>query len=91
MHIPVSAGLLRVQNYDAALREACDQLSRQGIRNFIHYGYPRSVELLDWKFSVVPVVDHKAHSIIFSITLGCGYQSNTGSYPSPPIHFAASH
>ena len=57
MDLPVTVTLLRQQNYDAALRQACDQLSELGIRNFIHYEDRRRVELLDQARSVFPVID----------------------------------
>ncbi|WP_024873142.1 hypothetical protein [Tolumonas lignilytica] len=48
MFIQVNKQLLRNQQYDDALRQACDKLSSQGIKNFIHYVEPcRVVELFD--------------------------------------------
>lgn len=48
MFIQVDKQLLRNQQYDEALRQACDALSAQGIKNYIHYAEPcRIVELFD--------------------------------------------
>lgn len=48
MFIKVDRSLLRSQDYDAALRQACDALSVQGIKNYIHYAEPnRVVELFN--------------------------------------------
>lgn len=69
MHIPVNPAWLRSQNYDAALREACDQLSELGIRNFIHYEDRRRVELLDQARSVFPVIDPMRSVIILPVEL----------------------
>ena len=69
MDLPVTATLLRQQNYDAALRQACDQLSELGIRNFIHYEDRRRVELLDQACSVFPVIDHMRSVIILPVEL----------------------
>ena len=91
LQIPVADYWLKTQNYDSALREACDWLSQQGIRNFIHYNHPRQVELLDYGYCVEPVIDHQLNCVQLAVEPGFGYQSSTGSYPSPPIHFAASH
>ena len=69
MHIPVNPAWLRSQNYDAALREACDKLSELGIRNFIHYEDRRRVELLDQACSVFPVIDPMRSVIILPVEL----------------------
>ena len=69
MQIPVDPVLLRQQNYDTALRQACDQLSELGIRNFIHYEDRRRVELLDQACSVFPVIDPMRSVIIFPVEL----------------------
>ena len=66
MDLPVTVTLLRQQNYDAALRQACDQLSAQGIRNFIHYEDRRRVELLDQARSIYPVIDPMRSVIILA-------------------------
>ena len=66
MQIPVDPVLLRQQNYDTALRQACDQLSELGIRNFIHYEDRRRVELLDQARSVFPVIDPMRSVIILA-------------------------
>lgn len=58
MFIPVSTTSLRNQDYDACLREACANLSSNGIRNYIHYGTPRQVELLDTQQMVTPAINH---------------------------------
>jgi hypothetical protein len=47
MFIKVDRSLMRSQDYDAALRKACDNLSAQGIKNYLHYSEPRVVELTD--------------------------------------------
>ena len=69
MDLPVTVTLLRQQNYDAALRQACDQLSELGIRNFIHYEDRRRVELLDQARSVYPVIDPMRSVIILPVEL----------------------
>lgn len=69
MQIPVDPVLLRQQNYDTALRQACDQLSELGIRNFIHYEDRRRVELLDQACSVFPVIDPMRSVIILPVEL----------------------
>jgi len=63
MFIPVDAALLRRQEYDCALRSACDQLSANGVRNYIHYGQPRTVELLDEERMLRPVIAHERGGI----------------------------
>jgi len=60
MLILVDAGLLQRQDYDSALRSACDKLSAQGIRNWIDYWPERRVRLLDDDKVMRPVVDHEA-------------------------------
>ena len=69
MQIPVDPVLLQQQNYDAALRQACDQLSELGIRNFIHYEDRRRVELLDQARSVFPVIDPMRSVISLAVEL----------------------
>ena len=72
MFVTVDRHLLRSQDYDRCLRNACDQLYRQHINNFIHYArdqHPifraydfylsRLVELTDTHTFFIPVVDQK--------------------------------
>lgn len=91
MHIPVNPAWLRSQNYDAALREACDKLSQQGIRNYIHYQTPRLVELLDQAVLLEPGIDHVNGMVILTAVTDCGYQSSTALCPDQPDHSVASH
>lgn len=65
MLVPVPRPLLQAQAYDDALRAACDTLSAQGVRNFIHYREPRRVELFDPPRWLEPIVDHAAGGIRF--------------------------
>lgn len=58
MFIPISPALLRSQDYDACLRVACDELSSKGIGNYIHYVQPVTVEFLNPKRLMVPVISH---------------------------------
>lgn len=60
MFVQLDADVLRRQDYDCALRAACDQLSAQGIRNWIDYWPERRVRLLDDDKVMRPVVDHEA-------------------------------
>ena len=70
MFVTVDRHLLRSQDYDRCLRNACDQLYRQHINNFIHYSrdknpifdtadryLSRIVELTDTHQYLVPTVD----------------------------------
>lgn len=76
MFVTVDRHLLRSQDYDRCLRNACDQLYRQHINNFIHYSrdkHPifseidfylsRIVELTDTHQFLVPVVDQTSGGI----------------------------
>ncbi len=63
MFIAIDADALRRQDYDLALRVACEQLSSQGVRNYIHHWPSRTVELLDEKRMLRPVVDQVAGGI----------------------------
>ncbi len=47
MFIAIERELLHTQDYDSALRQACDELSAQGVKNYIHYTSPRMVEFFD--------------------------------------------
>lgn len=48
MFIQVDKQLLHDQQYDEALRQACDFLHAQGFKNYIHYAEPyRIVELFE--------------------------------------------
>ena len=58
MFIPVPASMLRSQDYDACLRFACDELSKRGIRNFIHYRDIRAVELFEPAREMMVLIDH---------------------------------
>lgn len=58
MFVPISPALLRSQDYDACLRAACDELSSKGIGNYIHYAQPVTVELLNPKRLMEPVINH---------------------------------
>ena len=64
MLVPVPRPLLQAQAYDDALRAACDTLSAQGVRNFIHYREPRRVELFDPPRWLEPIVDHAFRRVL---------------------------
>ena len=58
MFIQVDRQLLRNQQYDDALRQACDYLYSHGIKNYIHYAEPcRIVELFDPPEKLVVRID----------------------------------
>jgi hypothetical protein len=62
----VSPWLLKEHRFDEALRAICDDLSAQGIRNFIHYDWgtdSRTVETFDPPAVYVPVINHTTNSI----------------------------
>lgn len=64
MFIPIPSMLLRSQDYDACLRFACDELSKIGIRNFIHYRLIRMVELYEPARMMTVLVDHQRTGIL---------------------------
>ena len=64
MFIPIPSMLLRSQDYDACLRFACDELSRCGIRNFIHYRFIRVVELYEPTRTMAVLIDHQRTGIL---------------------------
>lgn len=76
MFVTVDPKLMRSQDYDRCLRNACDQLYRAGVNNFIHYHHDhhpifrvmdiylsRIVELTDTHQFLVPVVDQTSGGI----------------------------
>lgn len=63
MFVTVDRNLMRSQDYDACLRNACDQLYKQGIQNWIYYDEPRHVELLATHRHLIPVIDYPRHGI----------------------------
>lgn len=65
MFIPVPTSMLRSQDYDACLRFACDELSRWGIRNFIHYRDIRIVELFEPTREMAVLIDYRQSGIFF--------------------------
>ena len=58
MFIPVPISMLKSQDYDSCLRFACDALYQQGVRNFIHYGFARTVNLYDPERIMSVIIDH---------------------------------
>jgi hypothetical protein len=64
MFISIPSVLLRSQDYDACLRFACDELSRRGIRNFIHYRLIRVVELYEPTRTMAVLIDHQRTGIL---------------------------
>lgn len=65
MFIPIPSVLLRSQDYDACLRFACDELSKRGVRNFIHYMPTRVVELYDPARMMMVLIDYEKTGIVF--------------------------
>ncbi len=65
MFIPIPPQMLHSQNYDECLRFACNELSNQGIKNFIHYQPIRVVEFFDPVREMAVIIDHKESGILF--------------------------
>ena len=70
LFIPVPPDLLKQQRYDDALKCACDELSRLGVQNFIHWEWDNNnqhretlVELIDQRELFLPVIHHTTNSI----------------------------
>jgi hypothetical protein len=66
MFIKVDRSLMRSQDYDAALRKACDAMSSKGAKNFLHYTEPRVVELTETNEKLVVRAD-QAHGGIWLV------------------------
>ena len=70
MNLPADSSLLKQHRYDEALRQACDDLSAQGIKNFIHYEgdeqnqhHETLVELFNPPQFLKPIINYHNNSI----------------------------
>ena len=70
MIIQVDKQLLRNQQYDEALRQACDALSAHGVQNYIHWDWDNNnqhrvtlVELIGQPGLFLPVINHHNNSL----------------------------
>ena len=70
LFIPVPPDLLKQQRYDDAIRAACDELSAQGVQNYIHWEWDNQnqhratlVELIGQPGLFLPVIHHNKNSI----------------------------
>ena len=68
--IPADPELFKQQRFDEALRAICDDLSAQGIKNFIHYAWYESnqhretlVELFNPSRFYAPIINYNTNSI----------------------------
>ena len=68
--VPVTNELFKQQRYDDVIRAACDVLSAQGVRNFIHWEWDENnahrvtlVELIGQPGLFLPVINHHNNSL----------------------------